>query len=296
MAPLKPRVTIGIPVYNGEKFLEQAIVSMVGQTFTDLELIISDNASTDRTEDLSRTYESQDDRIRYVRNTRNLGAAKNFNQLVYMARGEYFKWAAHDDVCAPDLLERSVSVLDDDDSIILCHSLTQVIDEQNKFLKKLPPKPYLAWTKPHMRFIEAVCNYHDQHSIFGVVRTNILKNTNLIGGFPQSDKVLLGDLTLLGRSYEIPEYLYFKRIHSEQGWRLHISQRERQQWYDPSQAEKRIFATWRLLQEHLKSIERAQLSRSERVICYLSMVWWVRRRWRLLLNDLYSDTIRVSNR
>ncbi len=296
MPPLKPRVTIGIPVYNGENFLEQAIVSILGQTFTDFELIISDNASSDETEDISRSYETQDERIRYVRNAHNLGAAKNFNQLVNLAKGEYFKWAAHDDAYGPELLDRCVSVLDTDDSIILCYSLVQVIDERNNFLNNLPAKPYLTWAKLHKRFFETVCNYHDQTPVFGVMRTDILKKTMMLGSFPESDKVLLGELTLLGPSYEVPEYLYYKRIHPEQGWRLHKNQHERQLWYDPRQAEKRIFATWRLLQEHLKSIERVPLNRFERVICYLSMGWWVRRRWRRLLNDLFTDRIMESQR
>ena len=99
------KVTIGIPVYNGEDFLEKAVDSLLSQTYEDFELIISDNASTDRTEEICRRYAAQDPRVKYVRNTENLGAAKNYNQLVDMAKGEYFKWAAHDDICLPIIIE-----------------------------------------------------------------------------------------------------------------------------------------------------------------------------------------------
>lgn len=286
-----PRVTVGIPVYNGENYLEQAILSVLRQTFDDFELIISDNASTDQTEAISRTYQAQDARVRYVRNACNIGAAKNYNQLVDLARGDYFKWAAHDDICAPELLERCVEVLDADDSIVLCYTLTQIIDEQNSFLYRYPAKPCFTWPSTYRRFLEGVCNHHDQTPVFGLIRTNILRNTVRIGGYSQSDKVLLGELTLIGRSFEIPEPLYLKRIHAEQGWRKHTSQQERQYWWDPSKSEDRIFPTWRLLLEHLKSIEKAPLSSSERLMCFLCMGWWIRRRWRLLLKDLVTDQI-----
>lgn len=291
--PCSPRVTVGIPVYNGENYLDQAINSILGQTFADLELVISDNASTDGTEDICRTYEAQDDRVRYVRNAVNLGASKNFNHLVHMARGEYFKWAAHDDVCAPDLLQRCVSVLDADDSIILCYSLSLAIDENGDFLMHFAAQPNLNSTQPHKRFIECICKYPDQNAVFGLIRTDILKKTKMIGNFPSSDRALLGELTLLGRFYEIPEYLLFKRHHPEQHWRVYNSNRDKQIWYDPAKADVRVFRTWRLLQEHLKTIDRAPLNRSERAKCYLSMGLWVRYNWRKLLNDFITDRKRV---
>lgn len=284
-----PRVTVGIPVYNGENYLEQAISSILGQTFTDFELIISDNASTDRTEDICRTYEAQDPRVRYVRNDCNLGAAKNFNQLVYLARGEYFKWAAHDDVLAPELLQRCVSVLDADDSIVLCYSLSLAIDEKGNFLRHFASKPKLNSTQPHKRFVECVCKYSDQNAVFGLMRLGILRKTKMIGNFPSSDRALLSEMILLGRFYEIPEYLFFKRHHPEQHWRVYNSNRDKQIWYDPAKSDERVFRTWRLLQEHLQAIRRAPLNWSERAKCYLSMGWWFRYNWRKLLNDLITD-------
>ena len=108
MTPVKtadrPRVSIGLPVYNGENFLEFALDSILGQTFQDFELIISDNASTDATESICRRYAAKDSRIRYYRNPNNQGAAQNYNRVFALARGEYFKWAAHDDVCKPNYL------------------------------------------------------------------------------------------------------------------------------------------------------------------------------------------------
>ena len=102
-----PRLSIGLPVYNGEDFLAESLDSLLGQTYEDFELIISDNASTDGTADICRRYEKQDSRIRYIRQPRNLGCAPNHNVLVQYARGELFKWASHDDLYGRELIERA---------------------------------------------------------------------------------------------------------------------------------------------------------------------------------------------
>jgi glycosyltransferase involved in cell wall biosynthesis len=95
-----PRLTVGLPVYNGEKYLAESLEALLGQSYEDFELIISDNASTDGTADICRRYGEQDSRIRYVRQSRNIGCAPNHNFVVKEARGELFKWASDDDLYA----------------------------------------------------------------------------------------------------------------------------------------------------------------------------------------------------
>src|SRR3984957_9664125 len=99
-----PRVSIGLPVYNGEKWLAQSVDSLLSQTFSDFELIICDNASTDGTDAICRRYAEQDQRVRYIQNAENIGGMLNANLSFGVARGEYFRWAAHDDRCEPTLL------------------------------------------------------------------------------------------------------------------------------------------------------------------------------------------------
>ncbi len=115
------RLSIGLPVYNGERFLSAAIDSLLRQTFEDFELIISDNASTDATGAICRGYADQDRRIRYLPTKENIGSAPNFNRVIELASAPYFSWAAHDDVRAPQYLERCVEVLDRDPSVILAY-------------------------------------------------------------------------------------------------------------------------------------------------------------------------------
>jgi len=121
---MRPKVSIGLPVYNGENYLRNALESILDQTFRDFEVIISDNASTDRTGEICREYAAKDPRIRYCRNDRNLGAAGNFNRAFELSSGEYFKWAAHDDVIERDFLSSCVSVLDEDPSVVACFAMT----------------------------------------------------------------------------------------------------------------------------------------------------------------------------
>jgi glycosyltransferase involved in cell wall biosynthesis len=123
-----PRLTIGLPVYNGENYLGEAIAALLGQTFEDFELIISDNASTDGTAGISRRYEKQDSRIRYVRQPRNIGIAPNHNFIVSEARGELVKWASHDDLYARDMMERCVQALDEHPHVVLANPWTAMID------------------------------------------------------------------------------------------------------------------------------------------------------------------------
>src|SRR5215469_10542482 len=123
-----PRLSIGLPVYNGERYLAESIEALLGQTYTDFELVISDNASTDSTGDICRRYEKEDSRVRYFRQPRNIGLAPNHNYVVEQARGELFKWAANDDLYARDLVERCVAALDEHPDVVLAHSWTARID------------------------------------------------------------------------------------------------------------------------------------------------------------------------
>ena len=129
-------ISIGLPVYNGDKYLTRAIESILMQTHQNLELIISDNASNDETRDICEHYKNIDRRVRYKRNNANIGAAKNFNNTFALANGKYFRWMAHDDVCAPSYLEECVNVLEKDHSVVLCHTDIKFIDEKDEVIKQ----------------------------------------------------------------------------------------------------------------------------------------------------------------
>ena len=272
-----PRVSIGLPVHNGENHLGETLETLLAQSYANFELVISDNASTDGTEEICRTYAAADPRIRYFRNEENLGASRNFNRVFQLSSGEYFKWAAHDDLCAPEFVARCVEVLESDDSVVLSFSRSKEIDGEGVVLREYESKPRFGSPQPRIRFHECVCVSHPQIAVFGLFRTGILKRTRLIGNYSSSDRTLLGEIVLHGRFYEIPEFLFYKRDHAQQHWRQYPTRRSREVWYDPARAGKLTFPHWRLLQEHLISIHLAPLSRYDRLACYATMAKWVRK-------------------
>ena len=152
-----PRVSIGMPVYNAENYLGEAIESLLAQTFQDFELIISDNASTDRTEAICREYAARDPRIRYERQAENQGAARNFNHVFERARGPYFKWAAHDDLHSPTFLARCVEVLDRSPDVVWCHPRSTHVGPDGKPLPETAARDvsYSAALSPTSRASEA---------------------------------------------------------------------------------------------------------------------------------------------
>src|SRR5262245_44937991 len=129
-----PRISIGLPVYNGEKFLKESVNSLLAQTFDDFELILSDNASTDETPAICRSYSDADKRVRYFRNDENIGVYRNFNRVFQLGSGEYFKWAAADDICHRELLAKCLKVLESDASVVATYPKVQFVDEEGRRL------------------------------------------------------------------------------------------------------------------------------------------------------------------
>ena len=285
-----PKVSIGMPIYNGEQFLPQTLDSLLNQTFKNFELIISDNASSDGTQDICQQYAAQDSRIRYVRQSTNLGASQNFNYVFEQASGEYFKWAAHDDLCAPAYLARCVDVLDRDSEVILCYTQGQAIDEKGEFIREYMTKTNLQSPQAYIRYIESLTDTSDitvvPIIIFGLIRRKVLAKTPLIGNYASSDGVLLGELALHGRFHEVPECLFSYRHHAEQSWVTNPDRRSLEGWYDPKRARKITFPKWRLLKEHLRSIRHVPLSLNQRFRCYVFMVRWMQKGWRELVKNL----------
>jgi len=234
MHMMSPRVSIGLPVYNGENYLALAIESLLAQTFGDFELIISDNASTDATEEIARGYTAGDRRVRYVRQPVNRGAGWNFSETFRLAQGKYFKWAAHDDLCAPSFLDRCVERLDRDPALVLCFSRAAVIDQAgNRVEEEQPNDPHelnfqgvspasearrielCASARPHDRYLGVLVYSQRCYEVFGVIRSSAMRRTGLHRPYSGGEKVFLAELSLLGRFAEIDEPLFYSRWHDE---------------------------------------------------------------------------------
>ena len=145
-----PRLSIGLPVYNGERLLPQAIECLLAQSFGDFEIVIGDNASTDRTQEICQDYVRRDPRIRYVRHEHNLGAVANFNRVFELSAAPLFKWAAHDDLHRETYLEACISLLDAHPDLVLAHSGTAFVDERGNHFPSMPrPAPMSIHAPAH---------------------------------------------------------------------------------------------------------------------------------------------------
>jgi glycosyltransferase involved in cell wall biosynthesis len=274
MRRLKPRVSIGMPVFNAARYLGQAVDSILAQTYSEFELIISDNASTDGTDEICRAYAAKDSRIRYHRNSTNLGAAPNFNRVFELSSTEYFKWAPHDDMIAPDFLSRCVLVLDENPAVVLCYSRAQIIDEDSRFVTDYDPGPDTSSTSRHERFRNLILQPEYAIQQMGLIRSRALRKTVLHRSFPSSDEVLLADLALRGQFYEIRDRLYFYRRHDQQSTQ-EPKQRARVLFFDTSLAGRIVLPKWLYLLDCLRVVRWVPISRREQTKCYLTMVRWL---------------------
>lgn len=290
MNDVAPRLSIGVPVYNGARFLRATLDSILAQTFTDFELIICDNASTDATESICREYASRDSRIRYFRNAKNLGPAPNYNLCFTHARGELFKWAAADDLIAPTFLERCIEKLDADPSMVSVYTRTLLIDESGNTLRKYDHDLELDHPSPVVRFARLVFvnhRVHSAHEFWGVTRSRVFRQTPMKGSFPSADRILMSWWTLQGKMGRVEEYLFLNREHPQRSQRQ-LANREFREgsklsrwigggptppypWWDSSKRGKIVFPEWRWVWEYLRAARRTPLPPMQKIGCLLAM-------------------------
>jgi len=264
-----PRVSIGLPVYNGDGYLEEAITSILSQSFDDLELIISDNASTDRTEEICRRFAAQDERVHYHRLEQNEGAAPNYNKVFELARGEFFKWAAHDDLCLPDFVELCVAALDRaPPSVVLAYPGSRYIDGDGRDLGPDTDDMRVHGGSPHSRLRRCLATVNMAGPVFGLIRSDVLRCTRLIDSFIASDYVLIAELGLLGDFVQLPEMLFLRRIHQESSREANKDDDDVLAWFDPKRKSNgRLSVRQRLMLEYARSVRRLVRPALERALC-----------------------------
>lgn len=289
MMTATPRLSIGLPVYNGEKYLCEALDALLGQTFDDFELILSDNASTDQTADICRSYQKQDSRIRYFRQTRNIGLAPNHNFVIEQARGELFKSAHHDDLYARDLLERCIDALDQHPEAVLAYTWSAAIDSAGVVTHLIDYTTSTSLPKAPQRFESMLFDgWGDDYG--GVVRLGVLRSIAPHNSYHFADRVFTTELGLHGPFYIIPERLHFRRVHAEQAGR-NSDMRQRCTTLDPRRGGHRHPAV-RLYVEYVmgyvRAIRHAPLSPSEQKECYWTFTKWMGSRSAPFLSRTFS--------
>jgi glycosyltransferase involved in cell wall biosynthesis len=272
-----PLVSLGLPVYNGENYLRQALDSLLAQTYPAWEVILSDNGSTDSTPDICAAYAARDGRVRYYRQGANMGASWNHNFVFALARGPLFRWTAHDDVCSPDLLEKSVAALQAHPEAVLCHPRTRVIGPGGELLYDYRVRLRTDSPRVEERFHDLICLDHSCFEVFGVVRASHLRRTPLLAPFVGADRNLLAELALMGPFLEIPEYLFFRRDHPDTSTRKYPLASQRLAWFRDAPRSAR-HPTFRRGYAYLRSVVRAPLPPRERLACLRVLAKWTGQR------------------
>ena len=271
-----PRLTIGLPVYNGEKYVAESLEALLGQSFTDFELIISDNAATDSTGDICRGYEKQDSRVRYFRQPQNIGLAPNVNFIVGQARGELFKEASHDDLYAYDLLESCVEALDEYPQVVLAHSWTAKIDGGGNVTEAYEYPLTTASPRAPERFRSMLFDSGGDDD-YGVMRMDVRRRIALMGSHHHADRTITAEIALHGPFYQVPDWLYFRRDHPGQSGQApmrrrcaNMDPRRASQWRHPAA---RLYGEY--VWAYISAIRRAPLSVADRRECYRHLAQWL---------------------
>ena len=275
----EPKITLGLLVYNGERYLGQTIDSLLSQTYGDFELLVSDNASTDGTEEICRSYAALDRRISYIRQNENIGAMGNFNYLASRATTDYFKWCAADDLIAPNFLATCIEFLESQPDFVLCQSSTRTIGFDDSELPNDIIKPSGASERipiglnrtyqPWQRFRDVLLGSTAVMDLWGVIRTAPLKDTGLLSPYVGYEKVLMAALSLRGRFAELPQKLFSYRIHPD-SFSSRIAEDARQEWCDPA-AEQTTYPRLKYLDGYFNAIGNSRLSLTQNFLCRVAI-------------------------
>jgi glycosyltransferase involved in cell wall biosynthesis len=298
-----PRVSIGLPVFNGERYIARAVESILAQDFAAFELIVSDNASTDRTGEICEGYVRRDARVRYFRNPRNLGAGPNYDRCFHLARGEYFKWAAHDDCLAPGYLSKAVAALDAAPGAVLCTTgIAEIGPDDGVRRVYRNALPGIDAPGPARRLAAVIHTRHECEDFFGLFRRAALAGSSLHGTYSGSDRVLLAETALRGPWVSVPEPLFLRREHEERYTRavfdpyfsrsLPDDRSQTALWFDTAVPTARASRMLHLLvyRHYLRVVRKNTRTGGARLACYAELLRW----WRTdgHLPDVLRDSVK----
>ena len=283
----RPLISVGLPVWNGEQFVGRALRCLQDQDIGDLEIIVSDNGSTDATREICAEVARLDSRVRYQRHETNRGATWNYRQVFRAAGGAYFKWAAHDDLCRPSFLRECVEALESDTRAVVAYPCTEVIDADDVVIGTFEDGLAMVEDDPADRLARLLGDMQEYHPIFGVVRTDVLAGTQVMGGYVGADIVILAELVMRGRVLEVPGRLFLRRFHDGTSVRANPDASSRAAWFDPSRRWRAPMPTIRLSAELVRGISRAPVDRATRARC-VSVVarCWGAPRWRDMAGEV----------
>jgi glycosyltransferase involved in cell wall biosynthesis len=272
-----PVITVGIPAYNSEIYLAETLRSVLGQTFDQIEVVISDNASTDRTAEICREFAARDSRVRYIRQQKNLGVPGNYNFVLSQARGRYFKWCSSNDICKPRFLEACVRVLEERPDVVLAYPRTRLFDGKRNTCEDYTDNLDLQMDDAIERYIACSVRLDMNNVLNALIRTEHLRRTTLHWDYASSDLMISRELTLYGKFVEVPEWLFYRR--AETAAIYGTGSKETFRHYYPKARYGSRFGGWRRLLQSVAGTIRAPLRPFDRLRLWhalLKVTWWRR--------------------
>lgn len=206
-APITVPVTIGMPVYNGAVSIRRALDSLLAQSFTNFVLIISDNASTDRTEEICNEYAKKDHRLVYIRQPTNIGAAANYSFLIQNAHSKYFFFAPHDDEWGPNWISAAVCALDGCPSSSIALGKIEFVDNSKKLIAVATPPWNLDQDHPLERITKYLNTEVTDHIMYGVMRLVAIKDFRFGLGETSPERALIFNLLTKGKVVDAPRMM-----------------------------------------------------------------------------------------
>jgi len=278
-----PLVSIGLPVYNGERFIAGAIDSLLAQDYAQIELIVSDNASTDRTPEICREYAAKDPRVHYHCNSTNLGVIKNFNQVFELASGDYFMWAGDHDLRAPTFISRCMEIMVADPSVVLCCSQTVRVAPNGRYSAIIPPRLDTRGLATVTRFQLVIWSLSYCYQTYGLIRSDALKHTQLFRDTIGPDAILLAELALLGAFAYVPELLFYMRQMPDAGdWVRYASKLNKR--LTPLSAG---FLYAQMIYNYLMVVHQQIHQPIRKLLLMLAVLQCIPIRYRLVLRDMF---------
>ena len=289
-----PKISVAMPVYNCEKYVAQSLESLLGQTYGDFELLISDNASTDGTEEVCRRYVAVDKRVRYIRRTENIGGPGNFRHVFSLCSGAYHKWSTADDYWHPAFLEEAVAVLDQNPDVVLCYPKTRLVDAEGATLSDYNDMLHLVDASPRVRFRElyrliGLCNAQ-----LGLIRREAMLKTRLIARHHASDADFLGELALLGKFWLLAEVRFFRRFHPESSSWTRADAEQQRKFYEPGSKVDRGMHTWRRILFQYDMVWRSPVELADKLALMVDLGRWTRYARHTMSRELMDRVLRRS--
>jgi glycosyltransferase involved in cell wall biosynthesis len=281
-----PLITIGLPVYNSERYLRQSLDSLLAQTYTDFLLVISDNASTDGTARICREAAAADRRIRYFRNDTNIGNPGNFNRVFKLTTTRYLKWSTADDFWEATFLERALDVMEGDSTLALCYPQAVLVDADGGNPHNYDDVLHLVQEDPADRFLSLIARIRLVHQHLGLIRTSHLRQTHLLGAHVASDVNLLAELILYGKFFELPHRLFFRRFHKDSGsWKRGDADHQAKRYHAAGAGQAR-FQMWRAELAFFEAVNSSPLPLTSKTRIYYHLLRRMYWRHRSLVSEL----------